>query len=67
MATIKADISPQARRLIRQLRSTGLFGLTDAEVAGRLIDQGLINILEKQVFLSREDLKPAKKSRTKRR
>lgn len=67
MATIKADISPQARRLIRKLRSTGLFGLTDADIAGRLIDEGLIRILEKEVFLTRGDLKAAKKSRGKRR
>lgn len=67
MATIKADISPQARRLIRKLQSLGLFGLTDAEVAGRLIDEGLIRVLEKQVFLTLEDLNPTKKARGKRR
>lgn len=67
MATIKADISPQARRLIRKLQSLGLFGLTDAQVAGRLIDEGLIRILEKQVFLRPEDLNPTKKVRAKRR
>lgn len=67
MPTIEAAISPQARRLIRKLQSLGLFGLTDSEVAGRLIDQGLIRILEKQVFLKPDDLKPSKKTRNKRR
>ena len=36
--TFEISLSPQTARVIHQLRETGLFGLTDAEVIERMVD-----------------------------
>lgn len=64
---IRAEVSPQTRRLIKKLHGYGLFGLTETEVAGRLIDRQLISMFESGLFVKLEDLsKKAKKHGTKK-
>jgi len=45
MPTLKIPLSKQATALLNELASYGIYGQTPEEVAGRFIDQSLIDIL----------------------
>jgi hypothetical protein len=46
MTQLTVELTPQAMSLLKHLDKLGLFGIGVNEVAVRLIDQGLIKLLE---------------------